>query len=415
VACHGPSKTKGGFQLHTFDALLKGGESKEPAVSPGHPVQSKVYQLLIAKDADDRMPQKDDALPAAQIALIQRWIQEGARFDGPNPKATLASLLPPAKHPEPPASYQRPVPILALAFSPDGEELVASGYHELTFWNPLNGALLRRIKDMPQQVHSLSFNRDGSVLAVSGGTPGRSGEVKLVDSKTGAILKTLATAPDLLLALAFDPDARRLAVGGADNVLRVFEVASGKEELRIEQHADWILGLAFSPESMRIASASRDKTARLFDSKTGELEETYVGHGQPIFTVVFSAKGQLVLTGGRDKVIHAWQAKDAKKAFEIGGFGDGVLRCCSDGDLLFSCSAELVREHRVDEKEKKAELVRTFTGHRDVVYALAYHGPTKRLASGSFDGEVRVWDASNGGLLVAFSAAPGYRTAPKSE
>src|SRR5262245_49242712 len=62
VTCHGPEKAKGKFQLHTFDLLTKGGESKEPTVVSGKPEQSKLFQLITAKDEDDRMPQKDDPL-----------------------------------------------------------------------------------------------------------------------------------------------------------------------------------------------------------------------------------------------------------------------------------------------------------------------------------------------------------------
>jgi len=408
VTCHSPEKTKGGYELHTFAALMKPGESKEAPVVAGEPARSHLFQLITTRDADDRMPQKDDPLPSGQIALVERWIREGAKFDGADPKATLASLLPQATHPDPPADYARPVPILALAFSPDGKDLAASGYHEIVIWNPSDGAMLRRIKNIPQQVQALAFNSDGSVLAVCGGTPGRSGEAKLVNPKDGAIIKTLVTTTDFLLTLAFSPDEERLIVGGADNAIRVFNVADGKEERRIEQHADWVMGLAFSPDGAHFASASRDKTARLFDATTGELEETYDGHGEPVFSVAFSADGKRVLSGGRDREVHAWQAKDAKKAFEFGGFDAEVLRILAHGDDLFSCSADRqVRQHKPG--EKKGELVRTWSGHQDVVYALTYHEASGRLAAGSFDGEVRAWNTRDGMLLTNFIAAPGHR------
>lgn len=407
VTCHNPEKTKGGYLLHTFTALMKPGESKEASVTPSDPTKSHLFQLLVAKDEDDRMPQKDDPLPSAQIALIERWIKEGAKFDGPDPDATLASLLAPATHPDPPGTYTRPVPILALAFSPDGKELAVSGYHEVTLWNPSDGVLLHRIKNIAQQTQALAFSPDGRLLAAAGGTPGRLGEIKLLNPQKGSAIKTLATTTDFLLALAFSPDGQRLVAGGADNTIRLFNVATGKEGRRIEQHADWVVGLAFSPNGAQFASASRDKTARLFDTKTGELEETYDGHGQPVFGVAFSQDGKRVISAGRDKEIHAWSTNDAKKVFEIGGFDGDVLRLLVLDDQLFSCSTDKVRLHKLS--DKKAEPIRTFSGHRDIIYALAFHAPTKRLATGSFDGEVRVWDAESGNSITNFIAAPGYR------
>jgi len=407
VICHNPEKSKGGYRLHTFADLMKPGESKEPPITANAPAKSHLYQLLVTKDEDDRMPQKDDPLLSTQIALIKRWIEEGAKFDGPDSTATLASLLAPATHPDPAGTYTRPVPILALAFSPDGTELAASGYHEVTIWNPTDGSLLRRIKNIAQQTQALAFSPDGRLLAAAGGTPGRLGEIKLLDPKRGEAIKTLATTTDFLLALAFSPDGKRLAVGGADNTIRLFEVTSAKEERRIEQHADWVVGLAFSSSGAQFASASRDKTARLFDANTGELEETYDGHGQPVFGVAFSQDGKRIFSGGHDKEIHAWSTNDAKKVFEIGGFDGDVFRLLILDDQLFSCSTDKVRLHKLG--DKKAEPIRTFSGHRDIIYALAFHAPTKHLATGSFDGEVRVWDAESGNSITNFIAAPGYR------
>src|SRR6185295_11103944 len=153
VTCHGPEKAKGKYRLHTFAELMKPGDSKSAPVAAGQPPQSELYRRLTAKDEDDRMPQKDEPLPAPQLALIERWITEGARFDGPDTNALLTTLIPKAAHPEPPAVYRFPVPIRALAFNRDATELSAGGYHEVTVWNPTNGSLLRRIKGLPQSIH----------------------------------------------------------------------------------------------------------------------------------------------------------------------------------------------------------------------------------------------------------------------
>ncbi|PYK98890.1 MAG: hypothetical protein DME19_10675 [Verrucomicrobia bacterium] len=226
VACHGPEKSKGRFRLDTFEFLMKGGESKSASVVPGQPAQSELFRRLTARDEDDRMPQKDDPLPAAQISLIEQWINAGAKFDGPDPKAPLVTLIPRAPHPEPPSSYHHPVPILALAFNPDGTELAAGGYHEITIWNPNEGTLLRRIKNVAQRTHSLDYSPDGALLAAAGGSPGQWGEVAVFNPTNGARVRVLGAMPDTALTVSFSPDGSRLAAGGADNSLRVYDVGS---------------------------------------------------------------------------------------------------------------------------------------------------------------------------------------------
>lgn len=407
LTCHGPEKAKGHYRLDTFEALMKSGDSEKKPVVASQPDQSHLLQLITTKDADDRMPQKDDPLPAATVALIRRWIQEGARFDGADQKASLSSLLAPAAHPEPPVRYARPVPVLAVAFGRDGAEVFAGGYHEVTVWNSTNGALLRRIKNLPQQVRSLAMSPDGNTLAVAGGASGRSGEVKLIDPVSGTITRTLVTTPDMMLALAFSSDGLRLACGGTDNSIRVFDVAGGKQELRVEAHADWVLDVAFSHDGKLLASASRDKTARILELKSGESEQTYAGHGEPVFTVAFTAADKRILSTARDRGLHFWSVSEAKKLGEAGGFEGEALRLIVSGTKAFTAGADgRVRPFNVG--EKKPEPLAVLEGHRDAVYGLALHESSHRLVSSSYDGEVRVWDTESGKLVTNWVAAPGY-------
>ncbi len=405
VACHSPEKTKGGFQLHTFAAMTKGGDSKSPALTAGNPEKSELYLRLVAKDPDNRMPQKDDPLTKDQIALIRRWIQEGAKFDAPDPAAPLVSLIPHEPHPLPPEIYPRTLPVLALAFSPDGGELVTGGYHELLFWNTADGKLLRRIKNLAQRTQHLTYNPDGTLLAAASGTPGKIGEIKLFHSRTGEEIKTLVTTPDMQFGVAFSPDGARLAAGGADNSIRIFHVDSGAQERLIEQHADWVFSLAWSPDGTRVASASRDKSARVFDARSGQMEHAYLGHNEPVFDVLFSPDGKRIISAGRDKKIHLWQEDAPKKTNEISGFDGDVLALAGDGTNVFSAGADKkIRQHSI----ARQELVRTFSGHHDWVYSLAVSRETGKLASGGFDGEVRIWSLDTGELAVKFFAAPGY-------
>ena len=354
------------------------------------------------------MPQKGDPLPSSQISLIERWIKQGARFDGPDPKAELVTLIPREPYPDPPQAYRYPIQITALAFSPDGRELAVAGYHEITVWDPAEGKLLHRIKNVAQRTYGLAYSPDGSMLASVGGAPGQMGETALYDPVQSTLVKAVGTTSDVLLALCFSPDGTRLAVGGADNAIRVYAVASGKEELLIQQHADWVMALAFSRDGSRLASASRDRSARVYASKTGELETSYNDHGVPVLAVAFDEDSKRVFSAGKDKKIHIWAVTDAKKGGEMAGFDGDINKLLIEGHNLFSCSTDkTVRQY--DTTDRK--LLQTYSGHKDWVYSVAFCPKTHRLASGGHDGEVRIWNTDDGKLVTAFTAAPGYLTA----
>lgn len=416
-ACHGPEKAKGGYRLDTFERLTKPGDGGEKPVVPGKPAESELYRLITSHDADERMPQKDDPLPAAQVAAIKRWIEQGATFDGPEPGAPLSSLVAEAAYPDPPEAYSRPVPVLALAFSPDGTELAASGYYEITVWDPADGRLVRRIKNLPQHVQAIAYSPDGSLIAVAGGTPGKAGEVRLIRADGSQPPRVLDRINDLMLTVSFSPDGTKLAAGGADGAVRVYDAASAKRELLMEQHADWVTAVAFSPEGKFIASASRDKSARVFDARTGELHSAYVEkHEEPIYALAWSPDGQRLYTGGRDKVVHVWEPKDvdAKKLGQIAGFGGDVLRLDASSGYLFASSADgKVRQYAKDGGATPA-LVRTFEDHHDWVYAIAVDSKTGRVATGGYDGEVHIRTADEGKPVAAFTAAPGLDRAAKA-
>ncbi len=404
-ACHGATEAESGYQVDNYNLVIKPGDSESPSITPGKSDESELFARISSDDADVRMPQEADPLPAEQIELVKRWIAEGAKFDGTDPAAALASIIPAAKHPDPPQAYRRPIPIMAVAFSHDAQEVAAGGYHEVTIWNAQSGALARRIKNVAQRVYWLDYNADGSLLAVAGGTPGSLGEVKLFNPADGTLVMDLASTADVAYCAVFNPAGTKLAAGGADRAIRIFDVVSGKQEILIEDHADWVVSLAWSPDGKRLASASRDKTSKLFDAEKGESLMTYSGHGEQLFGVGFSGDGKLVLTAGADKKIHAWNPDDGKKKGEIGGFERDVLALVTHEDKVLSGSADKsVQQHRVEGFKQ----FKSYPGHTDAVYSVAYHPGTGRLAAGSFSGEVRIWNAEDAAPLSVFIAAPGY-------
>ena len=407
VACHGPKKAEGGYRVDSYERVTKEGDSAMAGFAASSLDDSEAFRRIISEDAEERMPLEADPLPAEQIALIKRWIEEGAKFDGPDPKAELVSIIPPPTHPDPPEAYPFTQPITALAFSADGKTLIAGGYHELTFWNPENGELQRRIKNVGQRTYALTLSPDGKTLAVACGAPGRLGETRLFNPADGQLLKVLGSTSDVVLDVAFSPQGDRLAVAAADGVLRVFDVASGEERLTITSHSDWVTAVAFNSDGTKIASASRDKTAKVLDAKTGELLVTYSGHAQPVKGVAFHPEGKEVFSSGGDRKIHRWKIEDGKKTAEV-GFGGEVFKLPTAGAFLFATSADkTVRQFEAASHKQ----LKSLTGHKDWTLSVAYHEATKRIASGGFDGEVRVWNAEDGKPVTTFFAAPGYQTA----
>jgi hypothetical protein len=408
LACHGQKEPKGSYQLYTFELLQKTGDTGNAPVTAGKPADSELFRLISHESKDERMPKDADPLPADQIALIKKWIEEGAKLDTPDAKATLTSIVPKLPQPNPPEAYRVPVPITAVAFHPGGAELAVGGYHEITIWNPADGALLRRIKNVAQRTYGLKYNADGSLLAAASGTPGQIGEVKLFNPADGALVKDLGTMSDVAFDLAFNPKGDKLAACAADRSIRIYDVASGKEEVLIEDHADWVMAIAWSNDGAKLVSGSRDKTSKVFDAKTGDSVTTYPGHGETVFGVAFAGDDKTVFSAGADRKIHVWNPGDGKKAAEIGGFGHEVYEVVLAADKLFACSAD--KQARLFDSAKRTQ-IKAFAGHADWIYSLAYHDGSKRLATGSYDGEVKVWNTEDGKEVVSFKAAPGY-TAP---
>lgn len=400
--CHCEKSAKGNYRLDTYEALMAG-TGKDRNVTPGKPATSKFHQLLITKDADDRMPQKADPLPPAQVELVKRWIEQGAKFDGTDPKLTLAELVPPRTHAPAPKYYAAAVPVTALAFSPDGKELAVSGFREVTVWDTASGQLLRRIGNLAPRTYALVWSADGKRLAVGSGIPGELGEARLFEADTGKLLKVLGAHGDVVQDVKFSPDGQLLATASADGTIVVYDAATGARRRVIANHSDAVTAIAFSPDGKRLASASLDKSAKVFDLTTGASVSTYIGHEAAVYGVVFGEAKQ-VFTAGRDRKVHAWNPDDGKKIGDISGFSLEVFKLVATPESIFSCSADgTARQHTLTDRKEQ----RVFRGGKEWLYSLNVHEGTKRLATGGFDGQVRLWNTADGTAVKSFFASPG--------
>ena len=227
--------------MTTFEKLIG-----EEQIVPGKPADSEVY-ALIAATGDRRMPPKKDNLaPLVQAADRRRqtWIEQDAKLDrGIDAKADLVKELRIRwKPPAPPAAYKFPTIVNALAFTPDNKQLVVGGHHELTVWDVADGKLVKRIYTRAERAYAMVFLPDGK-LVVAGGRPGQEGDVRIFESAAPGkvengvaildgvndpkvMLKQLLDVDDSVLCLRCFADGKKIAAGGCDRIVRVWDLAA---------------------------------------------------------------------------------------------------------------------------------------------------------------------------------------------
>jgi WD40 repeat protein len=432
--CHGAKNPKGKLDMTKYETFRKGGTKDDPIV-PGKPDDSYLMMVLTATDKK-RMPPKEsgDPLPKDKLDLIERWITEGAKLDaGLKPESDLLRELRLRWHPPaPPAAYPFPVTITAVAFTPDSKKVVVSGHHELTVWDVASGKLEKRINTRARRAMAMVFLPDGK-LAVAGGRPGEEGDVRIYDlnaptaknvngvavldgvNDKAVMVKQLLDADDEVLCLALSADGKKLASGGCDRLIHVWDLSGGyakvKEDTPIENHADWVFGVAFTPDGKRLATASRDKTAKLWDLTAKESILTFPDHQNPVYAVAVKSDGKAGFSVGEDNQLRTWNAvAEGKQVRASGGHGKVVLKLIAHPKqpLLVTCSADqTVRVWNAD----NGAAVRTLSGHADYVYAVAISPDGNLIASGAFDGEVRIWKVADGAVVKSFNASPGLPVA----
>src|SRR5690606_2602390 len=74
LSCHHPGEKKGGLDLSTRAALLRGGESG-PTATIGKPAESLLIDYVSGDEPE--MPKTGEKLTPAELALLTRWIEAG--------------------------------------------------------------------------------------------------------------------------------------------------------------------------------------------------------------------------------------------------------------------------------------------------------------------------------------------------
>jgi WD40 repeat protein len=312
-------------------------------------------------------------------------------------------------------------PVTALAFSPDGKLLASGAYQHVQLWDAATNKPLRTAGRFTGQVRALAF-RDAHTIAVAEGVPGRSGSVALLDLDTGSTTP-IQQSKDEMLTTSFSPDGRWLATGGADGIVRIFEGATLKTELK--GHTDWVTGVAFSPDGKLLASAGADKTARVWT--TSDWHEAFQlprELTEPVNAVAFSLEGDLLVfaTGGPEEhAIRIWRTQSAfteldparpemkrnlaqTRPIDTGAcmpLSVTFLKSPPRSRILVGCTDKTVRL-----LGNGGNTIASLTGPGDWVYTVAATPDGMKIAAGSGDGIVKFWIPNGAGFKPAPEPKP---------
>jgi WD40 repeat protein/transcriptional regulator with XRE-family HTH domain len=196
-------------------------------------------------------------------------------------------------------------PTFQPTFSPDGKMMAGNNGSTILVWDTETGEELARLAGHTEQVQSVAFSRDGTRLA-SGGSDNR---VIIWDLLTGKALFTLAHNPTLegILSVAYSPDGNQLISGDYNGVAIVWDTSTGKKIFTLPGQ-DTILDVIFSPTGKQVATANFDGIAKIWDIATGKEVLTLTGHDNAVTSLAFTPDGEKIATASIDGTARVWDA-----------------------------------------------------------------------------------------------------------
>ncbi len=234
---------------------------------------------------------------------------------------------------------------IGLAFSPDGQFLIASAPDgALNLWNAETGTLVRRLAHSRSPIGDAAPSPDGSLLATAGGD----GAVVLWILATGTPARPLTGHAAAVNAVAFSPDGLRLATASDDLKVKVWDVASGSVLMTLSGHATGVRDVAFSPDGRFLASVGGQyrgtpgSEVMIWDASKGSLFRSLEGHTGLVTAVAYFPDGSRLATASDDRTIKLWDPKTGDDVFTLRGHTSGVvsLAISRDGRQVVSGSID---------------------------------------------------------------------------
>lgn len=288
-----------------------------------------------------------------------------------------------------------------LAVSPDGKQVAVSfnAGKIIDVIDLADGKAIHHLKcpgrdgHNVHKVHSLTFSSDGKSLFTSDDDNGyiwdlTTGKQKSSFSHPGQLNEGVWT-------VAFSENGKYLATGFGDtDYFDVWEVATGKWLKKFTPPSRWEKGIALSKRGDLLA-LSGGTSIELWQLPSGEKVHRLEDRNAAFGPLAFSPEDSLLAvaeSGSRDhgSVIHFWELKSEKIIRTIPAPQVIRMRFSPDGSLLAWETGESVSLVEI----KSGKDLHSFPAHTSAVTSVAYSSDRKLIASGSADGDIRLWDAA---------------------
>jgi RNA polymerase sigma factor (sigma-70 family) len=208
-------------------------------------------------------------------------------------------------------------------------------------------------------------------------------------------------------AIVFSRDGKMVATTGADKTVRVWDPATGQQNLKLEQPVEAV-GIAFTPDSKSLATVRKDGVLTLFDVGTGK-ELRHSGMAGPSGgALAFSPDGKRVVVGSNGGVVDMFDAPTGKVLVRFKGQGGATAAATfsPDGKTLVTANGGTV--HLID--SQIGAVLQQFGKRNGDVTTLAYLPDGTKLAVADGGMAVRILDVATGKEDKAFEGKKAIRS-----